>query len=118
MIRWIFIVILMLWLVALAACDGRQVGSDGYSFDHEEWNRTEYMTRNIMYDSLTELRQSAPKETHARDRELMAWSRLILDDEAPGGMICEKHFVDPAKVHAPEWVGHEEVHCIYGRWHK
>lgn len=108
------IAIAIIMPLSLAACDGG-VGSDGYRFDKEEWSKTEYITRNVLYPSVVELRRNAPPETQRDGHKLAAWSRISFN--ADGTMVCEKHIVDPAVVHAPEWIGHEDIHCIKGRWH-
>ena len=70
--------------------------------------------RSLLARTQSELVAAAPAATRkavaAEGRDLMAWSVL-----RPSG--CEVHIVDPAVKYAPEWIGHEIVHCVYGRFH-
>jgi hypothetical protein len=35
----------------------------------------------------------------------------------PNFDTCTIHMVDPSSHYAPEFVGHEFLHCVYGQWH-
>jgi len=99
-------------IALLAAC--QQPASDGYTFEGAEYAREQVVVRVVTHASLTELRHAA-NAAGARDdgRELMAWATLSGDRTS-----CTIHVVDPARVYAPEWLGHELAHCLYGRWHR
>lgn len=33
------------------------------------------------------------------------------------GTRCTINIVDPKEQYRPQWLGHELVHCLYGKWH-
>jgi len=99
----------ILFALALAGCGQ---GSDAYSFDRKEFERTRPAITIVTHPSLADLRAQAPVAAKVEGgRELMGWS-IIRPDE------CEVHVVDPAKDWRPEWIGHEVAHCAWGRWHR
>jgi len=100
-------------LLLSAAC--KQPAADGYEFDAAEYARDEVTVRIETHRTLAELRGAARQAGGQVEggRELMAWATL-----APDRASCTIHVVDPARAYAPEWLGHELAHCIYGRWHR
>lgn len=95
-------------LLALAGCD-RQ---DGYRFERKEFDRPQPGITVVVHPSLADLRKAALRGTEPDGQDLHGWSII----KAGGG--CEIHVVDPARSWAPEWLGHEIAHCIWGRWHQ
>lgn len=91
----------------LAGCDS--VASDGYRYERGEAGPVRKIVI-VEHGSLVELRSAAPGAAAVEGRELMAWSLL-------NGERCEVHVVDPVVKYMPEWIGHEIVHCLKGRWH-
>lgn len=102
--------------IALSGCGNK--GADGFVYEGDEWLQHEYATRNVYYSSLSELRAYAPKEAQREGYELHAWARIVRGDQYFGGMLCEKHILEPSIRYRPEFIGHEDVHCMRGRWHK
>jgi hypothetical protein len=100
----------------LAGCKP-SAGDDDYTFDRKEFVRTQSDVRFVAHRSLADLRSAAPADTtaatQAEGRQMFAWSRL----SGVGYGHCEVHYVDPAVSYQPEWIGHELMHCAYGRWH-
>lgn len=98
----------------LAACgEAANVGSDGYRFEAPEYERQTVIATVHYYESLDALRAAHKGKNSNDDRELMAWGVIF-----PNDIRCEIHAMNPKKVYAPEWIGHEFTHCIHGRWHK
>lgn len=98
--------------LGLVGCERSNVGKDQYSFERKEYTQVAPIISVVEHPSLTDLRRSAPAAAQLHsDRELMAYSIL-------NGDRCEVHIVDPAVQYAPEWMGHEFTHCVYGRWHQ
>jgi len=97
--------------LVLLAC--KQPATDGYRFDGAEYEREQVVVRIETHHSLAELRAAAPASARDGERQLMAWAVL-----APDRASCTIHVVDPAASYAPEWLGHELAHCLYGRWHR
>ena len=94
-----------LLILLLSGCGS----SDGYEFQTKEFERLEPSVSFVVHPSTEDLRRAGPSV--GEDRELMAWAKI-----KDGG--CEVHIVDPQVSYRPEWVGHEVIHCIYGRWHR
>lgn len=98
----------------LASCNQQPAGADGYAFEAKEFTRLAPAATFVVHRSQAELVAAAPAATRdavtAQGRQLMAWSVI-----RPSG--CEVHIVDPAVRYAPEWIGHEVTHCVYGRFH-
>lgn len=102
----------ILALALLAGCDAG-TGVDGYRFEHAEWYRPDMHRRTVHHPSLEELRRTAPKAAIvAEGRELMGYSVIKADLS-----LCTMHVVDQRVLYTPEWVGHEDDHCVYGRYH-
>lgn len=96
----------------LGACATPQASSDGYVFGEPEFTRTSMTMEIVIHDDLLKLRRSIPNGHVAFGRELMAWSAIDLNRNH-----CEVQIIDPRHTYAPEALGHELTHCIYGRWH-
>lgn len=103
----------LLALAILAGCKGP--AADGYKFEGAEYERAHVTLRIVTHDDLPSLRLAAlgAGAQVEQGREIMAWS-LISGDRA----TCTVHVVNPRRSYAPEWLGHELAHCIYGRWHR
>lgn len=84
--------------------------SDGYYFEQGDMQRTKMTLTIELYPSEEALRASSPE--FANFPELVAKSTWMT--QTP---VCTIKMVDPAKLYEPEFIGHELVHCIYGRWH-
>lgn len=96
----------------LTSCEQRS--SDDYRFDRKEYDRSTVHLTVVEHPSLADLQREAKVEgADVGDRELMAFGKV-----EKVGTGCTIHIVDPAVRYAPEWVGHEVVHCIHGRWHR
>ena len=106
--RWIVLAALAL----LAGC--KQPATDGYRFESPEYERDAVLVRVATHRSLAELRAAAPASAHEDGRALMAWAEI-----APDRASCTIHIISPTTTaYAPEWLGHELAHCLYGRWHR
>lgn len=100
--------------LALLGCDGGpNTGSDGYQFEGREKGWPNDLPISVIeHKTVVDMRR-AGKVAGAKieqGRELNAWSSI--DGK------CVIHIVSPETVYAPEWPGHELMHCKYGRWHK
>jgi hypothetical protein len=105
-------------LLVAAAVSGFQLSdnlksSDGYQFSGKEFNNTDTKIEFVIHPSYRDLRQSAQENGIKNSKSVMAFSTLNGHDYKQ----CVVHIIDPNVVYAPEYIGHEIVHCIYGRWH-
>lgn len=100
--------------LALFGCDGTpNTGADGYQFEGREQGWPDVAIAFVEHPTVTDMRRAgmAAGAQVEQGRELQAWSAIT-----PGE--CTIHIVNPDVAYAPEWVGHEVMHCKYGRWHK
>ena len=99
--------------LALAGCDGAGPGADGYAFGQPEFERRQVTVLVATYPTVADLRRAGARMgIRTGNRELAAFATI-----SPTQPTCTIHVVDPARLWAPEWLGHELAHCIYGRWH-
>jgi hypothetical protein len=101
--------------LALAGCKSGEA-ADAYAFVRKEWTHLAPSISFVEHPSVAALIAAAPKKTRdeakAAGRTIMAWSEI---HPKTGAAIV--HIVDPLVSYAPEWIGHEIAHVIYGRWH-
>lgn len=106
---------LLVMPMALAGC-GNGEAADAYAFKRKEWQRLTPKITFVEHPSLGALIAAAPKRTRdeakAAGRTIMAWSEID-----PKSGAATVHIVDPLVSYAPEWIGHEIAHVLYGRWH-
>ena len=86
---------------------------DGYEFAGKEFNNLDTKIEFVVHPSYADLRESARSVGIKNPGRTKAYSILY----RPDYKRCVVHIVDPDVVYAPEYIGHEIVHCIYGRWH-
>lgn len=89
----------------------------GNEFTRTEWDRTSGMNiRMIVYNSGKELRDAA-RDAHIGAgnivRNMKAFSQMPLN---PNG-VCTIHILNPKTNDVKTDLGHEIMHCAYGRWH-
>lgn len=108
-------VVILCAALALAGCDkSPPPGADGYEFERAEFTRLAPMVQLVVHPSAADLQRAAKAAGVTEAHTTMAWSTLSPTDPA---RPCRIHIVDPAVRYEPEWIGHELVHCAYGRWH-
>lgn len=86
---------------------------DGYRFEGKEFTNLDTKIEFVVHNSYSELREAAKTVGIKNYRSVKAFSTL----HKPDYKRCVVHIVDPSKLYAPEYIGHEITHCIYGRWH-
>lgn len=103
---------LLAGLMALAGCSG--AASDGYRYEGSEFERSGVTVTIVTHADLADLRRAAAARhiDPGPGRKIMAFSTVALDRPT-----CTMHIVDPSRSYGPQWIGHELVHCIRGRWH-
>jgi hypothetical protein len=100
---------------ALTGCEIPVDGTsfDGYRFELKEFNNLDTKIEFVVHGSYGELREAARSLGIKNHKSVRAFSTL----HRPDYKRCVVHIVDPSKLYAPEYIGHEITHCIYGRWH-
>lgn len=87
---------------------------DGFAFIQEDWQRLNLNVRIVVHPDLAALRKAAYDAGLSGDSDTpLAWSKINTNPNAP----CEIHIIDPNKDGTRRVIGHELLHCIYGRWH-
>lgn len=87
---------------------------DGFRFVKEDWERTDMRIRVVVHPSLADLRSAAIAAGASMDNGTpRAWSKVYTNANS----VCEIHIIDPKKDGFRKYVGHELLHCMYGRWH-
>ena len=95
-------------LLTLAACE--QQSPDGYQLEVKEYTVTNLSVKVVIHPSLDDLQKASPIKSTG-ERQVRAWSKISKTGE------CEMHIVDQGVEYAPQWVGHETIHCMHGRFH-
>lgn len=102
----------LLVLAVIAGCDDTPRGADGYRFGSKEFSRDRVDLSVVEYSSLEALQTEARARGIGHWRQVQAFATFGRDSAT-----CTIHIVDPARRYAPEFIGHEIAHCLYGRWH-
>lgn len=100
-------------LLLLASCSkGPQQGKDGYVFGDKQYEQSPVTVSVVVYPRQKDI-YAAAKAKGANYPQVVAFSELTNDRTK-----CTIHMIDPTVKYAPEFVGHEFLHCAYGQWHK
>jgi hypothetical protein len=100
-------------LLFLASCGkGPQQGKDGYVFGEKQYEQSPVTVSVVVYKRQKDIYLAA-KAKGANYPDVTAFS-VLSGDRA----TCTIHMIDPSVKYAPEFVGHEFLHCVYGQWHK
>ena len=103
----------LLFSLAVVASASAQTAADGYKFrGNPPPLRLEFGTVVVEHDSSAKLADSI-RQYGINSTEVHAFS--VYD---PNTNICTIHIVKPARIYMPEHMGHELMHCVYGKWHK
>ncbi len=89
-------------------------GKDGYIFRKKEFTQDTVVVTLVTHRTQYQFDQAANRERIIVPRkEKLAAFALI----SPDNKKCTIHAIDPNTRYEPEYLGHELVHCFYGRWH-
>lgn len=89
-------------------------GDDGFRFTQKEWERTRFTVEVVVHPDLRSLRTTAIREGAEFQGDIAAFSKVNTNPNAP----CRIHMVDPTKYFHRKYIGHELLHCMFGRWHQ
>jgi len=106
----------------IASCDNSpatKMGSDDYYFEDKEYTLIDQKYTFIVVPNKEEWDALADKYVGIPGKDLGAFSRLRLNRASPTleGSECIVYIRDPNWMYEPEFIGHEIIHCLYGRWH-
>jgi hypothetical protein len=104
----------MKYLLAALALIGSpvqaQAASDGYAYKGpSEPIRTVFTVQVKEYNSRDDL-LAAARAAGVKHGNIHAFATIQ-------GEVCTMHIMRPARRYQPEHIGHEFVHCMYGKWH-
>ena len=98
----------------LWSCDpgpGGSSGADDYKFETKEYTLDTITVTVKVFANQTELDHAA-RDLNVRVQGLQAFGKLY-----PSENRCVIYVLDPEYKYAPEFIGHEFAHCVWGRWH-
>jgi len=97
---------------------GSRVGADGYMFGTRQFEKKIVTVEVVVHKDLDALQEEARRigvvrKLNDQSASVQAFTHLY----PPNFDTCTIHMVDPSSHYAPEFVGHEFLHCVYGQWH-
>lgn len=98
----------------------QQKAVDGYIYNNKDFNAEEAYIQIVRFNSYEELDAFLIKHFgKVRDGKQYAGYSIALHPKEKGKpALCRLFIVDPSKIYAPEYIGHELTHCIDGSFHK
>lgn len=100
--------------LSLTACSiGPKTGQDGFKFTNKEFTMNDVNVKIVTYTSQEELEAVAYRHKIKNTGATVAFTDL----HPPLYNSCTIHMIDPAIKYQPEILGHEFMHCVYGKWH-
>jgi|TARA_R110000803_G_scaffold183188_1_gene245539 hypothetical protein len=92
---------------------GSNTGADRYRFEVKEYEKTSLEVEIVISANIQEFNNYAKQYLDGpQDKNIQAFGRLF-----PSTNKCIIYVRDPEWDYAPEFIGHELAHCIWGRWH-
>lgn len=105
--------IAILCIIFLSVGQSHGQAADGYKFlGNPPILRNEFQTIVVEHNSRKELAE-ASREFGLIHTDVHAFSTFDKEKNT-----CTIHIIKPSLNYMPEHIGHELVHCFYGRWHK
>ncbi len=106
----------------LASCDNSSApknGADDYHFEGKEYTLIEQKYTFVVVPNEKEWNALADQYVGIPGDDLGAFSRLRLNRAEPDlkGSECIVYIRDPDWKYEPEFIGHEIIHCLFGKWH-
>lgn len=88
---------------------------DGFTFGKAEYDRSAIEVEFVVFRTAGELQAEAERlgAWTGEGKAIRAFSAI-----RPGGGKCTIYMLDPKFDYMPQYIGHELMHCKYGRWHK
>lgn len=94
-------------------------GHDGFTYErktaHIEEAKVHIYRFNSVLDLTAYINEKYPEDT--KEGQLLGGFTVALQG-SNGKATCKIYIIDPSKQYIPEYIGHELVHCIDGRFHK
>ena len=112
---------LLLLFISSCDTDTNKKASDEYYFEDKEYTLIEQDYIFVVVDNKEEWNDLVKQyvgRAYTGD-QMGAFSRLRLNRQDPNlaGSECIVYIKDPTWVYEPEFIGHEIVHCLFGKWH-
>lgn len=94
-------------------------GSDKYEFERSYYSADKAYVEIHRYSNSEEMLEAVqvynPEFVPTEGRILKGYAFFSYED---GTALCSIHILDPRVSYEPEFIGHEFVHCIHGKFHK
>lgn len=107
--------ILMAFLLLTGCNPSSNQGADGYTFTQKQYEKHTVQVNIVTYKTQAELVNAAT--TRLRGSQVDPANVVAFSELKPPFDICTIYMIDPKVHYAPEFVGHEFLHCVYGQWH-
>lgn len=111
MFKKLAITVALLFATSCGDQVGTNTGKDGYKFEVKEYEKQTVTVTIQVFASQDALNKYA-KDNKIDVQNLAAFAKLY-----PSQDKCTIFVVDPSAHYEPEFIGHEFVHCVWGRWH-
>lgn len=100
-------------IASLTSCNQQpSPAADGYTFGKKEYEMNNVQIEIVAHKTQKEMIKALNERNVKNPEEIAAFSVL-----RPPYDKCTIHIIDPNVEYAPEFVGHEFLHCVYGQWH-
>lgn len=118
--KWfLFAIALIATLVLTVSCanDAIDHSDSDYPVFTPEFRRERVEIIFVFYDDLGALRDAARQQRIENFQRIVGFA--LWQQKRTGEPVgaCEIHVVDPEKRRNASVLGHELLHCAYGRWH-
>lgn len=95
-------------------CRSSNFASDGYIFENKEYENTSITVHIKTYKNRNQFDRAANKHIRGNVKVDM-FSVIRIEDTHHS---CTIHMIEPIVEYAPEFMGHELAHCVWGRFHQ
>ena len=112
--------IVSLFTIGMLVACGQQshTAADGYYFEKAEFTNLTPTVEIVLVKSHDEMAKLVnQKSPRPKPEDVMAFSVLSKRISDGVEVKCTIYMIDPKIQYAPEYIGHELVHCLYGNWH-
>lgn len=95
-------------------CNSPDPASDGYIFENKQYENHTVTVHIKTYSSRKQFDRAANK--HIKGKLTVEMFSVIRIEDTQHS--CTIHMIDPTVDYAPEFMGHELAHCVWGRFHQ
>ena len=112
---------LLLLFISSCDTDTNKKASDEYYFEDKEYTLIEQDYIFVVVENKKKWNDLVKQYfgSEYTGDQMGAFSRLRLNRQEPNlaGSECIVYIKDPTWQYEPEYIGHEIIHCLFGKWH-